>query len=647
MTSAFHGIEVGKKSIYTHQQALYTTAHNITNMNTKGYTRQRVEMQTDRPLEAPSMNRDARPGQLGQGVEVAEIVRLRNRYIDAQIINEVDGKAYWEKVENYLYTVERIFNEPGEENIRNVLNQFWQSWEDLSQFPDSVAHRKEMIERGLTLTSRINHTYSMLHEVQEQADTEVVDIVNQINDITTAIAGLNEEIVAIESMGDNPNDLLDRRDLLVENLAQLGAVTVQERDPNEYMIYFQGMHVVQGIHAEALATVRNQQTGFHDIYYEAGTDSEPLNYTILQATPVEGGALKAVLEMRDGELQQRIDEINSLSINMTDVVNEIHADGFGLDGKTDRAFFSYVPNLDDTVAGGQIGDYDYSGNGTLDSTTLFKVRGSQSMTPEEQIGAAGQIILDTDENAASIWAVDYTATDTVQDVINRINSSDGDIKAYLDHYGRFVLKSMIASHKENNPDFTIRHLEDTGTFLSGTAGIITQGAVYDWRTQGQAGLLDPGADVTQTPMNNPAGWITVADTVRDNIYAIAAAGGTDYDGDGNPESMNGVGDNSNALKIAEALRQKHTMIETDQTFEEFIESQISQLGARAQQAKIEFETRDLLVQNLENIRQSISGVNLDEELANMVTYQHGYNAAARVITTFDRMLDTIINRMGV
>jgi len=113
-----------------------------------------------------------------------------------------------------------------------------------------------------------------------------------------------------------------------------------------------------------------------------------------------------------------------------------------------------------------------------------------------------------------------------------------------------------------------------------------------------------------------------------------------------PDTMTGVGDGSIALKISE-LRYKKAMIGEHSTFNDYYTAVISEVGTMAEKAKLEFDTSKQMAENMKNLQQSVSGVNLDEEMANLVMFQHGYNASARVVSVMDRMLDTIINRMGV
>jgi flagellar hook-associated protein 1 FlgK len=143
---------------------------------------------------------------------------------------------------------------------------------------------------------------------------------------------------------------------------------------------------------------------------------------------------------------------------------------------------------------------------------------------------------------------------------------------------------------------------------------------------------------------HPSSWIRVADAINNEVESIAAAKGTDTDGDGIPDYSSGVGNGDNALAIA-GIRFDRVMIGGNETLGEFYQALIAETGLKGQTAESESLNRGLIVENLHNLRKSVSGVNIDEELVNMVKFQHGYAAAARFVTTVNEMLDLLINRM--
>ncbi|MDD5067835.1 MAG: flagellar basal body rod C-terminal domain-containing protein, partial [bacterium] len=325
-------------------------------------------------------------------------------------------------------------------------------------------------------------------------------------------------------------------------------------------------------------------------------------------------------------------------------VNEAHRDGFGLDGQTNRNFFEYR-----NITTQANGDYDSNNDGQLDSTALFKISGNNSLDLKNKINLQGTITLDPNKQNAAPVQINYFPTDTVEDVINRINQAGTEVVAYLDHKGSLALKATLV-HDENNKHFIIRHVEDSGDFLVNYSGLLrasgTAGA-YDWKATGAIARLQsqPG-NISLSPLYDVSSWVKLEQAIKDDVNKIAAAGGTDYRGGNDPDTITGMGDGSVALNIAN-IRYKKAMIGEHATFDDYYTALISETGALGEQAKLEFETTEKLAGNLENLRKSINGVNMDEEMANMVTFQHGYNASARFISVIDKMLETIITRMGV
>ncbi|MBN1898541.1 MAG: flagellar hook-associated protein FlgK [Spirochaetes bacterium] len=633
MASTFMGIELGKRGIIAHQQAIQTAGHNVTNAETEGYSRQRVILETEHPLYDPSLNREQRAGQIGQGTIAARIERIRNAFIDDKINNTLDLYGYWKTRNDFIYQAELVHNEPTDLSLRTLLDNFWASWEELANNPSELSVRKVVKERAVTLMESLKHTYNQLKYIQDNVDIAVVTKVNEINGLGKKIRDLNVEIQRSLNLGDMPNDLMDKRDLLVERLSQLVNIEIQRNEEDEFIVYIRGEHFVQGPLFQELTAVSNPaKDGYHDIYWKE-----------INLTPtITSGEMKGLLEIRDDILKKQLAHLNNFAVNLTDLVNEIHRDSFAMDGVTNRDFFRYLPAT--TAING---DYDSNNDGTLDSTALFKMTGIRTLDPKEKIGTQGVITFAANSQGGAPATVNYFPGDTVEEVIDRINKSNAEVVSYLDHRNRIVLKSTLSQNYEH---FIIRHVEDSGDFLAGVGGVLkASGAVgaYDWARTGASAALQGGAAFyTITPQDHIASWGDVNSAIKNDVGKIAAAWGTDSNGDGDLDIPTGVGDGTSALRIAE-LRYKKVMIGDNATFDEYYTSLITETGSLGEQAKLETEIAEKLLDNYKNIRQSLSGVNLDEEMANLVMFQHGYNASARVVSIMDHMLDTIINRMGV
>jgi flagellar hook-associated protein 1 FlgK len=238
--------------------------------------------------------------------------------------------------------------------------------------------------------------------------------------------------------------------------------------------------------------------------------------------------------------------------------------------------------------------------------------------------------------------IDYRPTDTVEEVVKRINTSGAEVVARLDRNGRLNLKASPSAEMEN-PDFVVRHVEDSGRFLTGYAGILSasgpEGA-YDWgQADAVTDLRGDGVDYSVAPLSHPAGWIEVNREVARDPNTIAAGLGEN----GQPAHS---GDGSAALAIA-SLRNSDVMVGRFSSFDEYFSQAVANVGLKGETAERAYETENEIMRELRSMKESISGVNIDEELSQMIKFQHGYAAASRFVSEVNQMLDTIINRMGV
>ncbi len=625
MQSTFAGIEIGKRSLVAHTQGLTTIGHNLSNASVEGYSRQRIQLGTFDPIYAPGLNREATPGQIGQGVTVESITRVQDQILEGRIISQANGKGYWEARDKYLLMVEQVYNEPKETSVRSNLDKFWEAWQDLSLRPEEGASRQAVIERGRTLVGSIQNQYSGLKDVRDMLELEVTAGVDRINGILTDISNLNEQIVKVKAMGDNPNDLLDRRDLLTKKLSGLMDISVDNRDPDEFTITTGGFHLIQGRVVSYLAA-----------------DPDPLNegYSTVkwdktgEEVNLIGGKLASFVELRDKDLRSEIQNLDMMTINFVDMVNENHKAGFGLNGKTGLEFFNEYPFVNNVS-----GNYDKNGDGAFDSTYIFRITGSNELNGRAEIGLRGTMQLNGSNGNTLI---DYYPTDTVDDVVKRINLSGSEVVARLDRNGRLQLKASPSAQREN-PDFVIRRIEDDGQFLTGYAGILiasgADGAFNSNTADAVTSLRGNGLDFSVAPVPHPSGWLEVNKTIINDPGSLAAGFGING-------HISNPGDGSAAIAIA-ALRNNDVMVGSNRSFDEYFSSTIANAGLKGEAAERALKTEELIMKDLESMRESVSGVSIDEELSQMIKFQHGYNAASRFISEIDKMLDTIINRMGV
>lgn len=504
---SFLGLEIGKRAITAQQTALTITGHNIANANTVGYTRQMAQLQTTIPYSTPSLNTAMQVGQLGTGVEVGTIQRIREQFLDNQYRNENKASGYWQSVSEAISKLEVIINEPSASGLREVMDQFWEAWQDLVNNPENDSARTVVAERGATLADTFNHTYRQLVELRTDINSILHTKVQDINSTAEQIRDLNKQILAIKVSGQQPNDLLDRRDLLLDQLSRIADIQVFEESNGLVTVQLGGRALVQGLNYSSLDTV---------------ADADGMQMIVWQDTRVKaqinGGELKGLLDVRGatalpadaasqyrGLVPEMIAKLNELARAIVVETNLVHQQGFSL----------------------------LNQSGIPDGSNFFDQP--------------------SDPDAVSNWS------------------------QYM----------KVSSAILNDPrGIAAASLRTWGDPLSGA---------------------DPVPPASAEPIN--------------------------------------FGDGGNALKLAQL---KHAMIiDGAMTTDDFWRSVASTIGVQGQQAGRMSANQDNLVGELDNKRQSVSGVSLDEEMTNMIRYQHAYNAAARFITAIDEQLDLVVNRLGL
>ena len=327
MAGLMQSLEIGRRALLTNQAALQTIGHNIANVNTPGYSRQRVNITSTFPDSS-------RFGQIGSGVTVADIRQIRDLFLGEQFRQESKNLGQWTYKEKIMIQIESVFSEPGENGLSDLLNRFWDSWGELSTNPNSVSNRVAILEEAKLLTSAFQQLSSQLNELRESIDKEIVNTTDEINNLTLSIARLNDIIKVQEAGGGNANDMRDRRDLLIDRLATIIDVNTIARDDGTTTVYIGAMTIVDGADSLKIQTKQLNVDGTlkHELFWENTTVSvRNLN-----------GRLSSMFEARDNIIPKYRQRLDKLAGSMIDQVNQLHSAGFGLNGSTGVNFFNSV-----------------------------------------------------------------------------------------------------------------------------------------------------------------------------------------------------------------------------------------------------------------------------------------------------------------
>lgn len=559
--SVFAGLGIGAKALHAYEAAMQTIGHNISNADTDGFSRQRVTFGSSNP-DILSF------GSIGTGVEVTEIRRVRTAYFDTEMRQEQSELGKWEQISESLSRLEVYFNEPGENGLGQMMQELWQKWYDVSNDPENETNRVALTQYALLFTNTVNDLDTKIEQIRSDIDETIETKVDEINILTSQIASLNEQIVSDESGGLSvANDLRDERDLLVEKLAKIIPIVVNEHQNGGYIIYMDNKPLVAHTEASTLTTVQN---GLH--YDVAWSDS---NETFSSTE----GELGGLLTVRDTDIPTYADNLDTLMEGFILEVNKLHSQGWGLSGYSTMTSEHAVDDASEELA-------------TVDSGLDFY----------DEITTGNDFyinVINSSTGAVTTTAIDVDATTT-------LTSLAADIDA-VSNVSASVSSGYLTIDADAGYTFT----------------------VTDDSTNSTNALAALGMNTFFTGVN--ADDISVSTTVQNDSDKIAAA------------ATNNPGDNSIARSIAD-LQNQNTLLSSTVSLEAYYQAYIvGTLGVDANEAARMEEVQSLVVDNIANNIDEVSGVSLDEEMANLMQFQHAYQAVAKYISLSSAMLNELVN----
>ncbi len=328
MTSITAGLYIGRDALMAQQTAINVTGQNISNVNTPGYSRQRVNFE--------NTSVQTSEGSVGTGVRVTSVNRVVDQFINADINTALQQKGAWEAMQQATDQTNNIFTETATQGISQQMSKFWNAWQDVSNNPSGYSERSALLTQSQTLTSNIQNVYKSLTQVQTDMDGHVTDAVNQINTLASQIGKLNDQIALSEtSSGTSANDLRDQRDALLNQLSQKINLTSSE-DPatGRVTVTLGDGHVLVGTSPYGkLSTMVNASSGYHDVVWDTAPTTS-INGSIT------AGNLNGWITARDTTVAGYKTQLNTLAAQLIQSVNTLHTAGTGLDGSTGNNFFS-------------------------------------------------------------------------------------------------------------------------------------------------------------------------------------------------------------------------------------------------------------------------------------------------------------------
>ncbi len=702
-------LELGKSALSASQVAIDVTGNNIANVNTVGYSRQSVSFQA-----IDSLNFSY--GQLGQGVEVDEIYRHFDKFVESNLLDKYSDYSRWQTQSNQMYSVESIFNESNREGISSSLNNFFANWQDLSKRPDDMATREALLVDANNLAKLISDTQDNLEFIQLEMDLQIEQDVARVNELLETIRDLNKQITANTTPSHTPNSLLDERDMAIRELSELIDIDVHYED-NDVSILTKSGHTLVDEQSDfylSLEGASSEKYLSHDSKYEGniefdGSDAFEYTFEIVQGNDTDPNAIPTVKVSIDGGISwlknddgtlltaplEPVDPtdpskgtlpvvIKDLTISFDNAENFNSGDKFTVMPKTGLYWNSptrdalnitpqtYINGTENTnrIIGGtlaasfqvrdtNVGKYmdklDAFAEALIWETNYIHSQGAGLKQHTSTMGtyAVDDNNLALGKDASGLVFADrlvegnvsFTLYDEHGDPIKTSELDFDPTTPEIENFDPSIHSLADVANAINNMNFGITPAPTTSpvkaTIVGGQLLLEsdpTQG--YSFALSDDSAGLMAGLGINTFFEGEEAINMQVkTELMEDASYVNAGA----VNADGSVY----VGDSSIAVALAQ-LANEDIKISTSWenvtlTVVEYYAGLVSNVGSDTATANHNAAVQKALAEDLANQSSAISGVNLDEEMSLLIQFQHSYTASAKLITTADEMLQTLLS----
>lgn len=640
-------LQIGVSGLLAAQRALATTSHNISNVNTPGFSRQRVEL----GARVPTPQGD---GFIGNGVQVNTVARLYDQFLVGQVRSNTTLDSQYSTYYDYASRVDNLLADP-KAGLSPTLQEFFKSVQGVSNTPSSIPARQVMLSQSNALVDRYHYLYSNLTTQYASINTQTETTVGEVNRLASGLAKLNQQIIDAQGQagGQPANDLLDQRDELIRQLSQKVSVNVVPQGDGAANIFIgNGQTLVIGNTASTLNTQPNAfDPNSKDIFLSNGTGAA-VNVT----QNLKGGVLGSLQTFRREILDPSLNSLGRVAINLASSFNAQHKLGLDLNNNLGGTYFN-VPA----------------------PTVLPNALNTSSAKPVVSITDPGKLT-----NAD--YQVLYDGTTSTWNVINTTTKqivTSGSGATPLSADGLSIDVSAIGAVPGNTYSFEVQPTRnaarDLSVAITDPRQIAAAGAVRASASSSNLGnatisdgqVINP-ADPSFLATANIQFSSSTAGTLTANQYSInggppiAYTSGSNIDVNGMRVQITGtpyvndtftvekntgaVSDNRNALALA-GLQATPTMLKNSSgtptaDFQTAYAQMVSDVGTKTHQADINQTAQKSVLQQSVAQRDALSGVNLDEEAANMLRFQQSYQATARVIATSNQLFQTLIGVVG-
>lgn len=613
MASTFFGLNIGLSGLYAYQASINTTAHNISNAETTGYTRQKVLTSAGEAMRVYSSY-----GMAGTGVDIVDIIQQRNAYYDVKYRNSAALYGEYSTKNDYMSQVQNYFNEVDGGGFTDSYNNLFSALKTLFDDPSSMEVRTTVGNNADTLSEYMNYMYKSMQTIQEDNNFQIKNLIDRVNSLGEQIATVTKQINALEVSGVTANDLRDTRENLVDELSKIVNVTTEEKvvrnDPSDpgtvvYEVRINNQLLVDTDSSKKLTVVPRTEKvnatdvdGLYDVTWEDGQEFSLSNANLK-------GELKALFDVRDGNNAENLG--GKVTTTTTGGVTTLTLTKTNCD---DITKLNLPPEGNITIAGK---DYKYTGftvEVQADGTYQYNFKLDEPLATDitEADNKRGEIGETVNYKGIPYYMGKLNEfTRTFASVFNKMHNAGEDLDGEkgLDYFNCTDEKGA-ADMLEN---FTSFSSDGTATYTAADGTVITGVSYYN--------LTAFNMTVTSEIMSDPRKFAAASDITQ------------------------GI-ENKDNLKELLKIEDDKTLFKAG-TPAQFYNTLVAEIGVDASKYETFAKSQESIMKSISNQRLSESGVDVDEEAMNLVKFKNAYNLSAKVIQTMNEIYDKLINGTGV
>lgn len=624
-------LNTGKSALFAFQRALTTTSNNIANVNTEGYSRQRVE------LEALGGDRLSN-SDVGRGVRISDVKRVHDQFATAQVNTSTSTFAQQDTHHLMASRIDNLMADPSL-SVSPAISDFFNALQDANNDPSSIASRTVVLDSAEQLAQRFQTMQTQLDKTQTEVNNRTREAIKEVDSLAQSIADINRRIATVNGSTNVrvSNELKDQRDQLIKEISQYLDVTTVEEDSGALNVFIgKGISLVVNGAAQRLSAVKD------DIYpdrlkIEIGNDTLKQNIS----PRLQGGEIGGLNEFTATTLHPSMNELGRLALVLADQLNTQHASGLDLNGESGGALFSQpqaqVFSSDRNTGTGSIDVTIDNASALKASDYLLRFDGAnlQVTRTSDGVDVTGPVPLTLDGMTVNLSG-SAVAGDTF--VLSATGRASSGFISMLNDSEKLALAGPLSTSTaiENIGESRISEavvVERDATSLTDPIELVfTSATSFD--------IIDVNSG---TALSTGVGYTEGADILV-NGWKVSLSGQA-FNGDTHriEPNVSGRGNNSNGLSLNDL--QLALTVDGNSTFNDSYGALVSRVGAQTRTAETRADALKSLLESAVDRQQSVQGVNLDEEAVNLTRYQQAYQASAKIIATADTLFQSILGAL--